>query len=100
MNKIFTGTFYGLSGKVTVRPNAQEVSSLNYICQHCLVHLGDLARYRSQPDQAETFYRQAIQLAPGSGQAYNQIGLLESNLPRADNKLAAVFYYVRSIALR
>jgi hypothetical protein len=25
---------------------------------------------------------------------------LESNLPRADNKLAAVFYYVRSIALR
>jgi hypothetical protein len=49
------------------------VTGLNYVCQHCLVHLGDLARYRSQPKQAETFYRQAIQIAPGNGQAYNQV---------------------------
>ena len=94
------GSYYGLPSKVTVRPTPSEVSSLNYFCQHCLVHLGDLARYRSQPRQAETFYRQAIQIAPGNGQAYNQIGLLESVLPRAENKLAAVFFYVRSIALR
>ena len=28
--------------------------------QHCLVHLGDIARYRSQTQQAESFYRHAI----------------------------------------
>ena len=25
--------------------------------QHCLVHLGDIARYRNNMQQAETFYR-------------------------------------------
>ena len=42
------------------------VTSCNYLCQHCLVHLGDVARYRNQMGQAETFYRHAISLAPGN----------------------------------
>ena len=93
----------------TVQPD-QEVSSgrqgggaaptrhsCQYVCQHCLVHLGDIARYlslnmvlhvsctcslslhktlsryRAHNDQAETFYRHAISLAPSSGQPYNQV---------------------------
>jgi hypothetical protein len=65
------GSHYGCTGKAEA-PAFEVVSGLTYLCQHCLVHLGDVARYRHQADQAEAFYRQAIQLAPGSGQAYNQ----------------------------
>ena len=42
-------------------------------------------------------YRNAIVLSPSSGQPYNQLALLETS--RGD-KLATVFYYVRSIAVR
>lgn len=42
-------------------------SSVVYICQHCMVHLGDIARYRGQSLQAETFYRHAIELIPSNG---------------------------------
>ena len=73
------------------------VTSCNYLCQHCLVHMGDLARYRNQLSQAETFYREATSLAPGSGQPYNQIAILEAS--RA-NKLSAVYFYVRAICLK
>lgn len=68
------------------------LTSCHYACQHCLVHLGDIARYRSQTRQAETFYRHAISLAPGSGQPYNQIAILEAS---RGNKLATVYFYVR-----
>lgn len=37
-----------------------QKSSCNYICQYCLVHLGDIARYRNQNKQAESFYRYFI----------------------------------------
>lgn len=42
-------------------------------------------------------FRNAIVLSPSSGQPYNQLALLETS--RGD-KLATVFYYVRSIAVR
>ena len=55
---------------------------LDYISQHVLVHLGDLARYKSSAagssDQAEWFYRKAIVQCPAYGHAYNQVSLLES----------------------
>lgn len=55
-----------------------------YACQHCLVHLGDLARYRQQLRVAHTFYRHALAVSVHSGQPYNQVGrnvnkLLKSN---------------------
>eukprot|EP00092_Neocalanus_flemingeri_P008491 GFUD01009148.1.p1 GENE.GFUD01009148.1~~GFUD01009148.1.p1 ORF type:complete len:982 (+),score=337.04 GFUD01009148.1:78-2948(+) len=78
----------------TVKPAA---TSCHYVCQHCLVHLGDIARYRSQTRQAETFYRHAISLAPGSGQPYNQIAILEAS---RGNRLATVYFYVRAVCLR
>lgn len=44
-----------------------------YACQHCLVHLGDLARYRQQLRVAHTFYRHALAVSVHSGQPYNQV---------------------------
>jgi len=72
-------------------------TSCIYLCQHCLVHLGDIARYRNQLEQAENFYRHAISLAPSSGQPYNQIAILEAS---RQNKLATVYFYVRAVSLK
>lgn len=41
--------------------------------------------------------RHAVQLAPNSGQPYNQLALLEAS--RGD-RLSTVFHYVRSVAVR
>ena len=38
--------------------NNPRSNNVTYIVQHCLVHLGDIARYRNQMRQAETYYRQ------------------------------------------
>ncbi|CAG5136359.1 unnamed protein product, partial [Candidula unifasciata] len=72
-------------------------SSCLYICCHCLVHLGDIARYRQQMEQAQTYYRHAANLSPNNGQPYNQLAILEAS--RGD-KLSTVFYYIRSLAVR
>ncbi|KAL8567088.1 hypothetical protein ACOMHN_027515 [Nucella lapillus] len=72
-------------------------NSCLYICQYCLVHLGDIARYRQQTEQAQTYYRHAVNLSPQNGQPYNQLAILEVN---RNNKLSSVFYYVRSLAVR
>ena len=90
----------GHTSTTTKRASTAEtpgVTSCNYLCQHCIVHLGDVARYRNQTRQAETFYRHAISLAPGSGQPYNQIAILEAS---RGNKLSAVYFYVRAICLK
>nr|CAH7728276.1 unnamed protein product [Callosobruchus chinensis] len=77
--------------------NMPHITSCLYICQYCLVHLGDIGRYRNQRKQAETFYKQAIQISPSSGHPYNQLALLEAS---QNNKLATVYYYIRSIAVK
>jgi len=71
--------------------------SCRYICQHCLIHLGDLARYRNQPEEAEGYYKQAVRIEPSSGHPYNQLALLEA---ARGNKLSTFFFYVRSLALK
>lgn len=71
--------------------------SFLYICQHCLIHLGDLARYRNLLGEAESYYKHAIGVEPSSGHPYNQLALLES--ARGDT-LSTLYYYVRSLALR
>ena len=68
-----------------------------YACQYCLVHLGDIARYRNESKQAELFYRHAVSLSPSSGQPYNQLALLEAS---RGNKLGTVFHYTRSVAVK
>lgn len=77
--------------------NLPQSSSCLYICQYCLVHLGDIARYGNRRKQAESFYKQAIQVSPNSGHPYNQLALLEASL---GDKLSTVFYYVRGIAVK
>ncbi|XP_046671349.1 protein SMG7-like [Homalodisca vitripennis] len=85
------------STKRNTQLSKPQRTSCYYICQHCLVHLGDIARYRNHSRQAEAFYRHAVQLSPLSGQPYNQLALLESS--RGD-RLSTVFHYMRSIAVR
>ncbi|XP_078686149.1 uncharacterized protein LOC144918910 isoform X1 [Branchiostoma floridae x Branchiostoma belcheri] len=90
---------YGIMGELSpwhkILP--PQPSSCLYICQHCLVHLGDIARYRNQLSQAESFYRHAAQLVPYNGQPYNQMAILAAS--RAE-QLPMVFYYCRSIAVK
>ncbi|XP_019730626.1 nonsense-mediated mRNA decay factor SMG7 isoform X3 [Hippocampus comes] len=89
---ISNGPNSGGGGIVTPQP-----SSCSYICQHCLVHLGDIARYRNQTSQAESYYRHAAQLVPSNGQPYNQLAILASS--KGDH-LTTIFYYCRSIAVK
>ncbi|XP_034234923.1 protein SMG7 [Thrips palmi] len=91
---------YGISDNYNNVPNRliqPNTTSCSYICQHCLVHLGDIARYRNQNRQAESFYRHAVQLSPHSGQPYNQLALLDSS--RGD-RLGTVFHYVKSVSVK
>ncbi|XP_071802166.1 uncharacterized protein [Asterias amurensis] len=74
-----------------------ECCSILYICQHCLVHLGDLARYRNETNQSESYYLQAAHLVPSNGQPYNQLAIVAAS--KAD-QLAMTFYYIRSIAVK
>ncbi|KAL4219606.1 Protein smg7 [Mactra antiquata] len=92
--------FYGVmkertSLKLKVTP--PKKSSCLYVCQHCLVHLGDIARYRQQIDQAQSYYWHAAFLVPFNGQPYNQLAILEA---AKGNKLSTVFYYIRSLAVK
>nr|XP_022900035.1 protein SMG7-like [Onthophagus taurus] len=89
-------------GQLKSNNNCEQVivpqsSSCLYICQYCLVHLGDIARYRNQRYQAESFYKQAIVVSPTSGQPYNQLALLEAS---QSDRLSTVFHYVRAIAVK
>ncbi|XP_053601055.1 uncharacterized protein LOC128669873 isoform X2 [Plodia interpunctella] len=72
-------------------------AAARYICQHCLVHLGDLARYRQQLRQAHTFYRHALVVSAHSGQPYNQLALLAW---RRGRRLSALYWHVRSLLVR
>ena len=89
-------TFNATNGKSNTFVSEDLREKLNYIYQFCLVHLGDVSRYQNQLKQAEVFYRQAIEISPISGHAYNQIALLHAN---AGNNLSAIAYYIKSIAL-
>lgn len=91
------GTIYGQQTVYNEQTAVPQSASCSYICQYCLVHLGDIARYRNQRKQAESFYKQAILVSPHSGHPYNQLALLEAS--QAD-KLSTVFYYIRGISVK
>lgn len=48
---------YGQTIQTSDLVDLPQTSSCIYICQYCLVHLGDIARYRNQRKQAESFYK-------------------------------------------
>ncbi|KAK8388592.1 hypothetical protein O3P69_020530 [Scylla paramamosain] len=85
-----------LNVSTQTKSKASSQKNALYICQYCLVHLGDLARYRHQAKQAETYYRHAVMVAPTSGHPYNQLALLEAG---RGNRLAAVALYVRAMCV-
>ncbi|XP_014600963.1 PREDICTED: protein SMG7-like isoform X2 [Polistes canadensis] len=93
------GYVYGCTSpwKAVEKLSTPHKSSCFYACQYCLVHLGDIARYRNESKQAELFYRHAVSLSPTSGQPYNQLALLETS--RGD-KLGTVFHYARSVTVK
>ncbi|OAD57029.1 Protein SMG7 [Eufriesea mexicana] len=93
------GYIYGCTSpwKAIEKLSVPHKSSCFYACQYCLVHLGDIARYRNESKQAELFYRHAVSLSPSSGQPYNQLALLEAS---RGNKLGTVFHYTRSVAVK
>ncbi|KAI5631466.1 est1 DNA/RNA binding domain-containing protein [Phthorimaea operculella] len=74
-----------------------STGSYNMVLQHCLVHLGDLARYRHQPSQAHTFYRHALVVSADSGQPYNQLALVAW---RRGRRLGAIYWHVRSLMVK
>lgn len=69
------------------------------------IHLGDLHRYSSQYDAAEICYLRASRLAPGSGNAYNQLAVVAQTSSSSSNKggggndmtVVALYYYARSL---
>lgn len=83
------------SSETSSKPVKSE--SWHYMLQHCLIHLGDLARYRNLQAEAESYYQEAARVEPSSGHPYNQLALLES--ARGD-RLSTIFYYVRSLAVK
>ncbi|KAH1005913.1 hypothetical protein HUJ04_006814 [Dendroctonus ponderosae] len=91
------GSIYGQTSICNDQVTAPQLASCSYICQYCLVHLGDIARYRNQRKQAESFYKQAILVSPHSGHPYNQLALLEAS---QGNKLSTVFYYIRGTCVK
>ncbi|XP_028968178.1 protein SMG7-like [Galendromus occidentalis] len=66
------------------------------ICQYCLLHLGDLSRYKKDMPVAESYYRRAADFDHRNGHPYNQLGLLEG---AKGNRLSTVFFYVRSLSV-
>jgi len=96
--------FYGKNVQLGIlkkpnKTNGSKKGKLNaclYICQDCLVHLGDLARYRNDLKQAESFYLLASKLLPGNGQPYNQLAILAI---AKGNQALAVFNYFKSICV-
>ncbi|XP_066147417.1 nonsense-mediated mRNA decay factor SMG7-like isoform X1 [Euwallacea fornicatus] len=91
------GIIYGQQTVNNDQATIPQIASCSYICQYCLVHLGDIARYRNQRRQAESFYKQAILVSPHSGHPYNQLALLEAS---QGDKLSTVFYYIRATCVK
>ncbi|XP_060526305.1 nonsense-mediated mRNA decay factor SMG7-like [Cylas formicarius] len=91
------GNIYGQAVTILEQTHIPQLASCSYICQYCLVHLGDIARYRNQRREAESFYKQAILVSPISGHPYNQLALLEAS---QGDKLSTVFYYIRGICVK
>jgi hypothetical protein len=58
------------------------------------IYLGDLARYQEQHNVAAAHYERASLLAPGQGNPYNQMAVLEQLKESSCN---ALYWYARSI---
>lgn len=79
-------------------------TKLAALCLHrCLICMGDLARYREMLltenaskdySEARAFYQHAMQVAPKSSRAYNQLAILALYTKR---RFDSVYYYIRCL---
>ncbi|CAH8863603.1 unnamed protein product [Trichobilharzia szidati] len=70
-----------------------------YLVHHCLIHLGDIARYRQQRNVAAGYYLWAWAVHPDSGHSFNQLAILEATKPLSKRYIDALFYYyIRGIS--
>ncbi|KAF8569268.1 hypothetical protein P879_04188 [Paragonimus westermani] len=81
-------------------PPVDHMTAVNYIIQHCLLHLGDIARYRQPANVATGYYLWAWVVHPDSGHPYNQLAILESAKGSKTRVDALFYYFVRAIACR
>jgi hypothetical protein len=65
-----------------------------HILYSLLIHRGDLHRYASDHNKAETSYNAAIALRPGMGNPYNQMAVISQI---KDQACLALYYYTRSL---
>uniref|UniRef100_A0A0N5ARG3 EST1_DNA_bind domain-containing protein n=1 Tax=Syphacia muris TaxID=451379 RepID=A0A0N5ARG3_9BILA len=63
---------------------------INFVC----LRLGDISRYLLDYNTARMFYERSVKACPTDGQAYNQIGLIET---AAHDSLDALFWHVCAI---
>ncbi|CAH8588872.1 unnamed protein product [Dicrocoelium dendriticum] len=90
-----TGVFPSFPAPPT---SVDRESAVNYLTQHCLVHLGDIARYRHQFNVAAGFYIWAWIVHPESGHPFNQLAILQSSKVPRKPVDTSMYYYIRAIA--
>ncbi|GKY90794.1 hypothetical protein MPSEU_000052200 [Mayamaea pseudoterrestris] len=82
----------------TSQTNAATTSTTGIVS--CLtrlyIHLGDLHRYSNDYSKAQTCYTQSAMLAPGHGNAFNQLAVLTHQ--QSPHYLVALCYYFRALA--
>jgi tetratricopeptide (TPR) repeat protein len=69
-------------------------SAVVAILQRFEIYLGDLYRYMDKSDESERHYARAALLAPGHGNPYNQMAVLQQ---LKDSTCNALYWYARSI---
>ncbi|ODM99168.1 Protein SMG7 [Orchesella cincta] len=82
-------------------------SSIYFIIQNCLLHVGDLLRYRgSSYPEAIKMYEKSAAVCPSNGYPYHQMGLTQlviatttENAHLMDELVSCLYYFARSLAV-
>ncbi|CAL8118593.1 unnamed protein product [Orchesella dallaii] len=82
-------------------------SSIYFIIQNCLLHVGDLLRYRgSSYPEAIKMYEKSAAVCPSNGYPYHQMGLTQlliatttENGHLMDELVSCLYYFARSLAV-
>uniref|UniRef100_A0A8C4NGC0 Nonsense-mediated mRNA decay factor n=1 Tax=Eptatretus burgeri TaxID=7764 RepID=A0A8C4NGC0_EPTBU len=88
-----------LAGRCT-NVSSKELEWARLACHHCLICLGDLARYQIEVGMgnmellAERYYHQALAVVPHIGMPFNQLGTLAGS---KSYHVDAAYYYMRCI---
>ncbi|XP_063966435.1 telomerase-binding protein EST1A-like [Lytechinus pictus] len=105
LNKLQSTYHFQLENRTGLDPLHEErrrsIKLALLSAQRCMIALGDIARYKEQANETNTYgkarswYMKAQHLAPRNGRPYNQLAILALYTRR---KLDAVYFYVRSLA--